>query len=87
MSLTGALPNDFGTPEAGAKRLPEVEAAVRAMESTMGDRHPKVTQLPTLVAPMSGSSRDGSMTIAAKKSGKPSSRRLELWLANGSRLV
>ena len=38
---SGAMP-DFGSPEEGAKQLPEVEAAVRAMETSLGERHPKV---------------------------------------------
>ena len=38
---SGAMP-DFGPPEEGAKQLPEVEAAVRGMETSLGERHPKV---------------------------------------------
>ena len=32
---------DFGQPEEGVKRLPEVEAAVRSLESSLGDRASK----------------------------------------------
>ncbi len=32
----------FGKPEDGAKRVEEVEAAVKLMEQEMGARHPKV---------------------------------------------
>lgn len=40
----GGLANpmqDFGVPEEGVKHLPDVEAAVTGMESSLGGRHPK----------------------------------------------
>jgi hypothetical protein len=38
----GGTLEKFGKPEDGAKHVLDVEAAVKAMELEMGDRHPKV---------------------------------------------
>lgn len=45
MPGTAGVP-DFGPPEEGVKRIPEVEAHVQAMETSLGVRHPRVSALP-----------------------------------------
>jgi len=45
MPPSGSL-EKFGKPEDGAKRVPEVESAVKDMERELGERHPKVRRPP-----------------------------------------